>query len=116
MSTPDGLEWIKGGGVVPGDPNSQSPYRSGIKQIFRQIKFMFTVIKTIRVSNQLVWKNLIVETQMKRQLLDHELTVLHLPPYTHLQIWALALSLGGPPWLRLTYNILCTKMLLTKIC
>ena len=26
--TPEGLTWIKGGGVVPGDPNPQSSYRS----------------------------------------------------------------------------------------
>ena len=28
ISTPDGLEWIKRGGLVPGEPNSQSSYRS----------------------------------------------------------------------------------------
>ena len=28
VATPDGLEWIQGGGIIPGSPEDQDPYRS----------------------------------------------------------------------------------------
>ena len=31
ISSPDGLEWIQGGGIIPGGPEEQDPYRSELE-------------------------------------------------------------------------------------